>query len=1208
MSIQLSDLLEDYPSAMSPGFQTIITAKKEFAELASSANERLPPGRGKYFKNQRFYHRFMRAYDDLLIIDEAGTGKSCSVLGFPEWASKEMEKAKITPLTADQKLAHFKRVIILVKGPTQKNEIRNQLICKCSDGHFETPAVKNALSEKSQKDAITKAIKTAGYTVKTYGKFAKEIAEKYPTREDNARLTEDYSDTIFWIDEAQYLLVTPEDKGKEEKRKLRTYETIWRVFHSAKRCKRFVTTATPTINFTSEFGSLMNLILPENGKIPAGYKYMDAPENDIRVLFPDLPKTIDYHKARADEMAPYFRGQFPKNYNFDNATIQDLEPMLRGRIGYVRALDVGAIPQEQGNLHNTIQTVDGVTYQSQLVIYESIMSDHQTQGYLAVEGVGESGKKSFSTAERQASNFVFPDGYSGNGLTREERDVLKNKRQAVIGGATNAADDELIEQEVEEGAIDESVVSEKRAFRRFVRYEGDSFSATPEFLPYLRDVQSIARLGCKFAVIADKVKNDPGNCFVYSEYVGGSGAVTLALCLEGLGFRRYNESKSMFTGSLSGVVKPVCAGSDKDASGRRVRPDILPHSRGGPLRYALLTKETSDAKFQSIMEAMNSYENRYGDYIKVLISTRVGKEGINVNNVLQIHLVGAEWNQSNMYQALSRGLRATSHDDLLREEQDRLRSIGQDPANATVIVKVYKHAAFTNTEDQRSIDMQMYNMAEYKDRSIKRLMRIMKQVAIGCQVHYSRNVRDKDVDGSPACDYDICKYQCVDPTPTTEDYSTYDVLYSDEIIASAVDDLLNLFAQRNVLTLKEITVQLPEYREKYIIIGLENIISKKIPVLDRFGFVTYLRETNGSFYLDRSYPIGTPNEYAMSYYTNGLIGIQGKKLSAIVSNEEYSSEYKHVEDIINGGSNNLMQKISELSVDGKAMLIEKVVLDYSKGIMRNNTNDIIDLYKYMFFWMHEPLTEIRKAYAAQQNKGTRRGRAPNPNTKHKPKKVVKGAVSDLVLDDDTEIVYLHVVHVFKPRATSYNYVSGYHNADGRLRILKPSENIGWRDLNTIETSIYNPLLQLRIDSVIDRFKEKEIYGSVIDGVFRIADVGKQSEKAKTDTRNVNRGRKCSNYDLKRLKEMMWELQVPLPDDEQYDSMVESPYTRRDLVNIVVSSKGEIKRSEAEIWPFDKLIYFAKMAAYGKEKSDVLCEDIREQLESDNGIAHIDIST
>src|SRR5690606_17338102 len=117
----------------------------------------------------------------------------------------------------------------------------------------------------------------------------------------------------------------------------------------------------------------------------------------------------------------------------------------------------------------------------------------------------------------------------------------------------------------------------------------------------------------------------------------------------------------------------------------------------------------------------------------------------------------------------------------LREESEQLsddpdkagellaqaEEIERSAENVRIDVRIYRHAAIPLLSvvpegvEVTSIDLQMYRISEYKDRRIKRVMRIMKQCAIGCQIHYRRNVRDTDVDGSAACDYDVCRYPCV---------------------------------------------------------------------------------------------------------------------------------------------------------------------------------------------------------------------------------------------------------------------------------------------------------------------------------------------------------------------------------------------------------------------------------------------------------------
>lgn len=1224
--VQLSDMLESYPAATTPNFQTLISAKEEFKELASNPAEKLPPGRGQYFRHQKYTHRFLRAYDDLLVASETGSGKSCEILGFAEYTRKELEKAKVDPTTADEKSAHFKRVVVLVKGPTQRNEFKNQLTCKCSDGHYETPMVKRAKTETVQKSNLTLEIKKAGYIITTYTSFAHKIATAYPTEADNDRLAEDYSDTIFWIDEAHNLLIDPENTTAF-KEKQQTYYTIWRVLHLARRSKRIISTATPMINDVKEIGSLMNLILPLDGILPPNYDYRNAPEHDIQTFFPGLP--FDHRTASPEEIAPYFRGQFPPDYDFMTANLYDLEPYMRGRVSFIRAADTGAVIQEQGVTPAKEYEVNGVKYQSQLVLYAANMSEFQSNAYLNAKH-GNQGRDELFGAERQASNFVFPDGYWGNGITEEERNIRKETKRAkvaakaaaaAITAATTAgpvvAQPTLrvapvpvgiipgvvpVEPTYAEEGLQEAAGFEKRAFRRYVNLRGDTFTPTAEFLPWLQDLTYIRTLSCKFAEIVRIVMEDPGNAFVYGEYVAGSGAIVLALCLEGMGFERYNETTSMFFGIGGEAVKPVCGSGDKDTITRRVRPDILSRQQGAPLRYALLSRETSDSKFQSMMEAMNSYENRHGDYIKVLISSRVGRDGINVSNVLQIHLVGSEWNQSSIYQALSRGIRATSHDDLIQEEQARLIAEGGDPTTARVTVKIYKHAAIALDEAASSIDLEMYCTSEYKDRTTKRIMRIMKQCSIGCQVHYNRNVRATDVDGSPACDYETCRYLCVDPVPNTEDFSTYDVLYADEVVNDAVADIVNVYRQRNALTLDEISTLLPQYRRKYLIMGLERLINKKTPLIDRFGYTTYLREDNSSFYLDRTYPTDNKAAYAMSYYTQGVIGIEQRTLANVVVELETGEHMELLEELerMDPKDPSFMTRINNTSIEGQAAILEAAITKAALGQTSPFTDAILTKFQKMIFVIHDPVTELNKVYEQNAQLRPRKGRKRNPETKRRVKNINPTKIDQtrVVYDTDTEQVYLHILYSQVVDQTAYATTARFNKGEGRTRILKPSEFAdGWRDLNEVELEVYNVFIQLENANRKQPFEDLGIYGFILpDGKFRIRDKLHEDPQAAADVRHVNRGKVCKTWYKPELIDIMYMIGVVEPQG------IFPAYQEKDravIINWLIQNKINHTPDEMATWDFQQLMYYYKWHSAKKITRETLCSLIEETMRSKN---------
>ena len=67
------------------------------------------------------------------------------------------------------------------------------------------------------------------------------------------------------------------------------------------------------------------------------------------------------------------------------------------------------------------------------------------------------------------------------------------------------------------------------------------------------------------------------------------------------------------------------------------------------------------------MKVFNSSYNKHGEYIKVLIATPKLQAGINLANVLQIHIVDPQWNRSNTLQAIGRAIRVSSHAELLKE-------------------------------------------------------------------------------------------------------------------------------------------------------------------------------------------------------------------------------------------------------------------------------------------------------------------------------------------------------------------------------------------------------------------------------------------------------------------------------------------------------------------------------------------------------------
>lgn len=720
--IELSDLLEANPSALTFNFSELISNKKEFAELASDTNDKLPAGKFKFFKHQEFVHRFMRNYDDLLDISETGTGKSGSSIGFFEKCRIEFEKIKSDPANVDKKMAHFKRVIILVNGPTQKAEFRKQLLKTAADNFFEKPVnIKEGTSSeqaaKAEKANISRRIKDAGYIIKTYGKFAREIRgtqgkqqegdqqvvkkrslRSYPiynidrkvlskeeadllekqNEKSTRELIEDYSDSIFWIDEAHNLNMEP-DKLGTYKEKIETYRTIQWVFHTVLRSKRIISTATPMLNADVEIVFLLNLLLPRDGILPTGYDYRNAPRRDIETFFPGFPFS-KVAKATPKEIGEYFRGQIyvklrkeireshkelggtkldgnnqeRKAMDIKNVTYDEMEPYLRGKIFYIRAAETGATPVEKGITTVVESNYNKQTYTSIVTTENSIMSPYQDAAYrqLAVKGnIKNKNADDIYTAVRQVSNFAFPSTTISSGQKIRSIDLF------------NAEDIEEIAETVED--VEEIDMETMGNFKHFIKAKGDRFVIDEEFIDEI--TVNMQKYSCKYNKATYITETSPGLGYCYGTYVEGSGAIVLAACYKVRGYERFDENSSVF-------------GPDGKI---RIKPGK---------RYGLITGSISDARLAAMLELASSPQNLFGEYIKELILSRTGRDGININNVTRYQAIGSEWNGSANYQAKSRGIRVTSHDVLLAEYQRIINEL-TDACDQTLMTEEFVNKA-----------------------------------------------------------------------------------------------------------------------------------------------------------------------------------------------------------------------------------------------------------------------------------------------------------------------------------------------------------------------------------------------------------------------------------------------------------------------------------------------------------------------------------
>jgi hypothetical protein len=87
-------------------------------------------------------------------------------------------------------------------------------------------------------------------------------------------------------------------------------------------------------------------------------------------------------------------------------------------------------------------------------------------------------------------------------------------------------------------------------------------------------------------------------------------------------------------------------------------------------RYAVISGEVDADDRIIVQDIFNTYENRYGLDIELLIVSAAAAEGLDFKNIRHIHIMEPYWNWGRIMQIISRGVRNDSHIDLPPEEKN----------------------------------------------------------------------------------------------------------------------------------------------------------------------------------------------------------------------------------------------------------------------------------------------------------------------------------------------------------------------------------------------------------------------------------------------------------------------------------------------------------------------------------------------------------
>jgi hypothetical protein len=1087
MALELADLIPDYPTLEDPLFAGKLIAKREFSELKLSRDQE-PVGPGELFRSQLFVKRILAEHstvDAQLVIHDVGTGKTCAAAAVAEAVKNKL----IGP--------GRKRALIVVKGDTVEQSFKDNLIHICTTGEY-LPATDRELTVSGQRNLVTKNVNVY-YEIVHYIELAKTIDKLTPEE-----IKREYSDRVMIFDESHNLrmgyFAPSRKKGalSEEEREmanLKVYDRIWDMLHFAKRKKVLLLSATPVVDRPEEFGLQMNLLLPENLQIPS-------------------------------------------DYDWENPTVESLEEYLRGMITFVRSSTDVPIVRDQGVLVELENPLGGDKLKIKLVLSEmSEDQDLQYQRYSggnvnpneesdlteAVESSEEKAASAFRRNERYASMFIFPrtlaediqvqDILDDESLTDPERDRLIRqidlKRDAVGTTAFNSR------IKVDKTG-DFSIIPDADG--------GPGYLADSLMDPEPNEQDRLRILSAKVHTIIEEVRANPKElAFIYTEFVKGPGAILIGLSFENRGFARYNNEQLYGSQVQHGS-------SSSSGSGRPIK-------MSKKKRYAVISGSSKPAYIKNTLEVFRSPENRYGDYIQVLIGSNVTREGISFKNVRQVHVAHPFWNDVPVYQAIGRAFRERAQADLLPEER---------------YVKVYKHAAIRPGGSLDTVDIQMYSWAEGKRYRISRVLRIAKRIATDCALNKARNQQRGEEDYSRGCDYDKCAYTCVgsDVDANEEvvesfpaDDSTYFLYYSNEVMTQIKSQIKALFKTEVSLSLEQI-IAATKHDDKYILRALNEIIRHNEAVYAEFGQVAFLKEVGNSYFLQ--FDITGPEE-ALGKYTHALTVSNHKPLAEFIAplQEEEDNHVIAELEAMDVADPLLDENIIATREEIKAKLLERSLLARVQGVETPLHRHVTDLL-------------LNRWYVIDQDPFT---------------------------SAETEIVFHDILTRMIDRSLYGSTTKSKDNA-GRIRILDGDQ---WRFVTSEESTVYYDQIQ-EIDDRrrMDRFANEPVYGTIstIDGIFRI-------ERAvdTTDRRKIKRGRICTHLLVKDLIGILDSigLQPPVSSSQRRNHP-----TRNQMVDSL--SKNAYKTTNFEEISDEDVLFMYQWALSDR---NFMCAEIRRYLEDHN---------
>jgi len=209
------------------------------------------------------------------------------------------------------------------------------------------------------------------------------------------------------------------------------------------------------------------------------------------------------------------------------------------------------------------------------------------------------------------------------------------------------------------------------------------------------DMKNIHKYSSKIDALLKKLETSEGVVFIYSQYIQ-SGIIPIMLALEQNGYSNYSGNDILDEQVVKNNFKYISITADKDISTNN-------------------DKEIKDCI---------SPDNANGEKIKIILGSNVASEGLDLKYIREIHIFDPWYHLKKIDQIVGRGIRFCSHMEL-----------PIDKRNTTI----YMYASTIPNNNEKSIDLRIYDIAEKKNNEIVKVEKILQENAVDKDIFKDMN-------------------------------------------------------------------------------------------------------------------------------------------------------------------------------------------------------------------------------------------------------------------------------------------------------------------------------------------------------------------------------------------------------------------------------------------------------------------------------------